>query len=85
MLERLSRLPEENADVLLIGHNPGLHDLAIALARPDTQLARAMASGKFPTAARVSLSIAATWADIGQSRHPVIDYVTSESLSKGKK
>lgn len=85
LLERLSRLAEEDAEVLLIGHNPGLHELAVTLAQPDARQARAMAAGKFPTAARVSLRIATRWAEIGQSRHAVVDYVTPESLAKGKK
>ncbi len=85
LLDRLSRLGEEEAAVLVIGHNPGLHELAIALAAPDAPPARAMAAGKLPTAACVSLLVATPWGRIGQGRHQVVAYVTPEALSEGKR
>jgi phosphohistidine phosphatase len=48
---RLARLDAREVNVLLIGHNPGLHELAIALADENSPAFRALASGKFPTAA----------------------------------
>jgi len=84
LINRLQRLAEAEVNVLLIGHNPGLHDLAVALAEPDTLRSRALASGKFPTAARASLCIATRWSALGASRHPLVDYVTVGSLSGGK-
>ncbi len=84
LLGRLSRLAEDEGNVLLIGHNPGMHELAMMLAEPGTPQASALASGKFPTAARVSLRISTRWAEIGGARHPVVDYVTPESLAEGK-
>ncbi len=83
LLERLQRLGEEDGSVLLIGHNPGLHELAVALAKPDTPLARGLASGKFPTAARASLLISTHWAGLAGSRHALVDYVTVGSLPSG--
>lgn len=84
LMDRLRGLAEEDGSVLLVGHNPGLHELAIALAEPNTPPARALASGKFPTAARVSFRVATRWAALGDSRHHIIDYVTAESLPGGK-
>lgn len=83
LLDRLRHLPEEDGNVLLIGHNPGLHELAVALAEPGTPLARSLASGKFPTAARASLLIATRWPGLTGSRHPLVAYVTVGSLSSG--
>ena len=78
---RLGRLDARDLNVLLIGHNPGLHELAIALAAEDSPAFRALASGKFPTAAYVSLRVTADWSVLGSSRHELIGYVTPESLA----
>jgi len=83
LIKRLERLAESDVNVLVIGHNPGLHDLAVALAKSDSPQARALASGKFPTAARVSFRVATRWAALGGARHRLVDYVTAGSLSSG--
>jgi phosphohistidine phosphatase len=85
LIERLQRLAESDVNVLVIGHNPGLHELAVALAEPDSPHARALTSGKFPTAAHVSLCVATRWASLEGSRHRLVDYVTAASLSGGKR
>jgi phosphohistidine phosphatase len=78
---RLARLDARDANVLLIGHNPGLHELAVALADENSPAFRALASGKFPTAAYVSFRVPADWSVLGSSRHELIGYVTPESLA----
>ena len=84
LLERLRRLAEEDRNVLLIGHNPGLRELALALADPAAPASQPLVSGKFPTAARVSFHIAAPWPALGWSRLAPVDYVTVDSLPGGK-
>ena len=78
---RLSRLDARDVNVLMIGHNPGLHELAIALADENSPAFRALASGKFPTAACASFRVPADWSILGSSRHELIGYVTPESLT----
>lgn len=52
--------------VLLIGHNPGLEDLALRLVPPSETATRARIEGKFPTCAFVALRfMAESWARIG--------------------
>jgi len=80
LLRRLSRLDEADGTVLVIGHNPGLHELALALASPDSPRYRALAAGKFPTTARASFRIDGKWTSLDRSRHALIDYVTPKSL-----
>ena len=80
LMQRLRRVDERVAALLLIGHNPGLHELAMALAEPDAPAAQALAEGKFPTGVRVSFAIATPWAAIGDRRHAILDYVTVKSL-----
>ena len=80
LLDRLSRLDEASGSVLVIGHNPGLHELAIALAAPDSDGYAALAGGKFPTAVRASFTVAGTWSTLHRTRHVMTDYVTVKSL-----
>jgi phosphohistidine phosphatase len=84
LMDRLCRLPEGDANVLLIGHNPGLHDLAIVLAKKSSPRFRALETGKFPTAARASFQVSSPWSALASSRHRLIDYVTPETLADGK-
>lgn len=77
---RLRRLDEGAAAVLVIGHNPGLHELAVLLAAAESPGYGALSSGKFPTAARASFVIASTWSSLGDTRHQLTDYVTPKSL-----
>jgi phosphohistidine phosphatase len=59
LLVRLRRITPPVASVLLIGHNPGVQDLALTLTNDDERLA------SFPTAAMADLRVAvASWADL---------------------
>jgi phosphohistidine phosphatase len=80
LLDRLSRLDEAAGSVLVIGHNPGLHELALALAAPASAGYAALSGGKFPTAVRASFAVAGKWSALARSRHPMTDYVTVKSL-----
>ena len=82
LLARLRRLSEKDRSVLVIGHNPGLHELALALAAAASPAYAALASGKFPTAARASFSIETGWAALGSARHRLVGYVTPASLGE---
>jgi phosphohistidine phosphatase len=57
LLARLRRLPDAQRDVLLIGHDPGLHDLAVALARPSRSAADARLRRKLPTGSLAALEL----------------------------
>ena len=81
LLNRLRTLAEPEERVMLIGHNPGLHELALMLARTDSRPYRALAGGKFPTAARASFRIAPGWSAIDRSQHELVDYATPKSLA----
>jgi phosphohistidine phosphatase len=84
LIERLHRLDESVGNVLLIGHNPGLHELAVALAESEAEHSQPLAHGKFPTAARASFAIRGEWSRLGGARHRLVDYVTPAALSGGK-
>jgi len=50
LLARIRRADAGAACVMVIGHNPGLQELAVALLRPGAAKSRAKLSEKFPTA-----------------------------------
>jgi phosphohistidine phosphatase len=64
LLEVLHGVNETVRSVMLIGHNPGLHELAVALAGTQQGIpeesAKRLAAG-FPTAALVEFAIANPW------------------------
>jgi len=65
LLDVLREVRETARSVLLIGHNPGLHDLAMALAGPASMagggpMAERLAHS-YPTAALTELAIALPW------------------------
>jgi phosphohistidine phosphatase len=75
LLQRLRRLPDVIPSTLLIGHNPGLQDLALMLAGrgPGVDALRE----RFPTCALVTLhNPAATWGELAPGSAQVIDCLT---------
>jgi phosphohistidine phosphatase len=81
LIDHLRRLGEENRNVLLIGHNPGLHELAVALADTRSPGFSSLASGKFPTGTRASFRVPEPWSMLGRSQYELVDYVTPDSLA----
>lgn len=67
LLARIRQVPAPTQGVLLVGHNPGMHDLAAGLAGRGDPEALAALGTKFPTAALAHLRVAdwpsLTWAD----------------------
>jgi phosphohistidine phosphatase len=62
LLARVRRLPDAVGSVMLVGHNPGLQDLALLLAAGDGEAARVEA--KFPTGALATLTLRTTWSGL---------------------
>jgi phosphohistidine phosphatase len=61
----LHAVPETCRSLLLIGHNPGLEELAAMLAGPDSdQGALAAVKEKFPTAALARFAFEGPWAEL---------------------
>ena len=75
MFERLRSLPETVGSVMLIGHNPGLHELALTLA-----LEPAAFEGKFPTGALASLEPPGSWNELSRGGARLAGYVVPRRL-----
>jgi phosphohistidine phosphatase len=81
LIDRLRLIDEAMVNVLVIGHNPGLHDLAVALAETGSPGYSPLATGKFPTGVRASFRVSTPWAALAGSRWSLVDYVTPRSLA----
>jgi phosphohistidine phosphatase len=62
LLAVLRELPATVPSAMVVGHNPGLQDLALTLAGRGDESALARLHGKFPTGALATLTLPATWA-----------------------
>jgi phosphohistidine phosphatase len=79
LLERLRALPDSAASVMLIGHNPGLQQLALVLASRGDDLAKL--EQKFPTGALATLVVSGdSWAALRPDEAELIDYVVPRQL-----
>jgi phosphohistidine phosphatase len=80
LLGRVRGLPEGVGTVMLIGHNPGLQDLAVVLASGGAGLERLAA--KFPTAAVATLTLGNTaWSELSEGDALLAAYVVPKQLA----
>lgn len=78
LLERVRAIPDTVASALLIGHNPDLQELALALASSGPELERLEA--KFPTAALATLTTDSTWKRLEPAGAMLAAYVVPKQL-----
>jgi phosphohistidine phosphatase len=78
LLERVHRVPDSVASLMLIGHNPGLQDLALLLAASGDELERLRT--KFPTAALATLAFDEGWDRLARSAAALTAYVVPKQL-----
>ncbi len=76
LLHRLQRLPEEISSLILIGHNPGLHELAVLLTgESGTELTE-----RFPTGALATLTHERAWHELAPGTALLRDVVVPREL-----
>ena len=63
-LRRLRQLDDGVAGAMLVGHNPGLEDLAATLVGSGDRQRRDHLNAKFPTGALASISFRGGWSDL---------------------
>ena len=84
ILERLHEVPEETRSVLVVGHNPGLYDLAIELVgrdpatRPEPPVARLLDG--YPTASLAEFNIDVPWASLGEGGGKLLRFQRPEDF-----
>jgi len=80
LMDAIRDVAETTRSVLVIGHNPGMHDLALTLvADPDTASARDMAAG-FPTAALAEFAVSAPWSRLTPGGGRLIRFIVPKHL-----
>ena len=81
ILERVRAVDAQVPEILVIGHNPGLHDLAIELSgEGDADLLNQLRT-KFPTGALATFDLDVSWADLGPGHAHLASFVTPKDLS----
>jgi phosphohistidine phosphatase len=80
LLGLLRGVDDEAASLLLIGHNPGVGDLAVALAGDGEPRALERLYEKYPTGALAELTVAPPWRDLGPGRARLAAYVRPRDL-----
>ncbi len=84
ILAALNRVADTVRSAMVIGHNPGLHDLALTLAGAHAMAAgtpqtRSLAAG-LPTGALVEFTVAARWRDLAEGGGRLVRFVSPRDL-----
>jgi phosphohistidine phosphatase len=77
LLARLRQVPAAAASTLLVGHNPGLEELAAQLASRSRRLAAGL-----PTGALVIFELSAGWDELGEEGSRFVELVTPRELGR---
>jgi phosphohistidine phosphatase len=80
LLERLEGVSDDVASVMLVGHNPGIAELALQLAKRGDSEALAALHRKYPTGALAELRVGAPhWSRLGRGCE-LLSFVTPKRL-----
>jgi phosphohistidine phosphatase len=81
LLREVQRAAAEISQLLIIGHNPGMEELARALAATGSKSALADLRSKFPSAAAAILTFDVTaWADVGPRTGDLAAFMVPKKL-----
>jgi phosphohistidine phosphatase len=81
LLARLRRVNDEESAVLVVGHNPGIADLAQALAGGGDRASVRRLEGKFPTATLVAFRVDLEhWSELSPGCGQLTEFTTPKDL-----
>ena len=80
LLERLREIEDDVESLMLIGHNPGVEQLALSLAGGGQKLA--LLRCKYPTGALATLEFSGRWSDLRPGSAELTDFVTPKELER---
>jgi phosphohistidine phosphatase len=80
LLVRLREVPSGIESVLLVGHNPGLQDLAVDLVGSGDAGLRERLVTKFPTGALATLDVQGEWHDLNRGGAGLLAFVVPRDL-----
>jgi|CXWL01.1.fsa_nt_gi phosphohistidine phosphatase len=78
LLANIAVVPEDVRTLMVIGHNPGLYQLALVLAKEGDKQMHNNLQMQFPTCALVVISFEGKWQDILNSRSKLLLFHTPE-------
>jgi phosphohistidine phosphatase len=78
LIELVRVLPHDVASAMLIGHNPGLQELALFLTSPSVERERLEA--KFPTAALATVELRVPWSRLSRANAELTGFVVPKQL-----
>ena len=82
LLQAVRDAPKSATAILLIGHNPGIQDFAVRLARGGSREAGARLRTRFPTAALAVIDFEAeAWSEIGWGSGRLERFITPKDLA----
>ena len=80
LLDRLRAVEDRVESLMLIGHNPGMEQLALSLSGAGHKLAALRR--KYPTGALATLEFGGRWGDLRPGHAELTDFVTPKELAK---
>jgi phosphohistidine phosphatase len=83
LIARLRQVPADTPSVMVVGHNPGLHELVGLLSDVSGGPLMARLAAGLPTAAMASYEIAPPWAALDRKLGHFAGLVTPKDLGKG--
>lgn len=81
LMHRLRSVGPATGSVLLVGHNPGIQELAMGLTRAGNHLEQLR--GKFPTGALATVELPGTWEDLAGGTGRLEALVLPRDLAPG--
>ena len=79
--EQLRNLPDSAKSVILIGHNPALHDFALALVDENSNKLLPPIGRKFPTGAMASFRFYGAWTALEPHSAALASYITPKAIA----
>ncbi|TPG52687.1 SixA phosphatase family protein [Sphingomonas glacialis] len=80
LLDIVHETPAEATHILLVGHNPGLEDLAMLLVPASDEPLRVALEAKYPTATIAELSFEGAWGDLAAGSARLTRFVRPRDL-----
>jgi phosphohistidine phosphatase len=85
LLRKIRQTSDDQAHLMIIGHNPGLHELAMALVGPSKPADRQALTAKFPTAAVAALTFdITTWSAVRRGEGQLLHFVSPRRLTDAR-
>ncbi len=81
MIKLIGETPDTISKLLIVGHNPGLHQLCLKLAKTGDEKLFDKLTLKFPTCAFAAISFGKTsWQNIASAHGELTEFLTPKSI-----